>query len=406
MKVDPDGSCQVFGHCQGLSLTLPPGDWAGTYKTRMNVEKNERWSDILRDMSATYRCCPVVMEEIKFIKSNDSSLADILCNLPSELGYDKEKFFNLYFDMSQNIPDEWFIEIFSEDCSISFHELPILADLTMEAKKKIWMDVPRTYLAFSCGDYCDSRCAELLSNDDKHKMAKMLAALCRVLTTSSTFLEGGYCQGMSFLAASYILYCRVVLSSSKEESAFDVHAAAAFIFIALRKYGLADLYVEPNSLSEYIVEFEFQLSAPYSPKIKSTQYCARNAEIHQKLSSLYSHLSFYGLNAHYFVVQWFGSCFSLGVSSRMLFALQEIFLYGSGSCHLNNVMIRMGVAVLYVLADKLMKLMSFESLYLCLQDNMVLLNPADVVPVMFIFDMKRRNSMHDQTQSDCGCAIS
>jgi hypothetical protein len=231
----------------------------------------------------------------------------------------------------------------------------------------------------------------------QQQRAHLMAVLCRTLSVSATFLNGRYCQGMSFLAASYILYCKTfiyrktntdnIIANQWEAEAV---AAAVYHFIVLQEHQLADLYVKENALTEYIAYFEFQLLSPYSAqKGGDSAVHAQNRSIHEKLNELYEHLQLHGLDAQYFVVQWFGSCFTLNVSAEMLIYFQEIFLY---SCRkqrtCNHPMIRLGIAILYILADELLLMSDFESLYILLKTRMKMVSPLDVIPVFLMFDMK------------------
>jgi hypothetical protein len=370
----------------------------------MNTEKDARW-DLL--LAATSSGNPLVAAEVEYIRRNQSPLIDILCNLPRERGFCREGFLRLYSALSLCIPDAWFTRPgdhdFSAECFRCFDALPALAGLAAKARRKVWIDVPRTYMAFATGDTRHAAYAELLACPGQ--AAHLRAVLCRALAVSATFLEGRYCQGMSFLAASYILYCRVFVfagvgvgaagggeggGEGGEEGQQEAYAAAAYHFIALQHHGLADLYVKENALTEYIRAFEWQLSSPYTPKQSGTHLVniANNIEIHKKLNALYDHLQLHGLDAQFFVVQWFASCFALNVSADMLSCLQEIFLYGSGGPGARRLMLRLGAAVLHALADDLLAMHSFESLYSCLKAKMLTVTPTDIVPVLFMLELK------------------
>ena len=353
----------------------------------MNSEKDRRWDLLLAAHSSNER----VAQEAGYIRRNETPLIDILCNL-HETSFRKEDFLSLFSTLSLLIPDEWFLQPpLSDDSFLCFDALPVVACLTAKARHKIWIDVPRTFMAFMTGDNPHVSYVKLLSNPEQ--TAHLMAVLCRTLCASATFLKGRYCQGMSFLAASYILYCRVFLyenvDSSVEDEEKEAYAAAAYHFIALQHHELADLYVKENSLTEYIKEFEWHLSSPYAPEHRGPTHCniAKNIEIRNKLRELYDHLQFHGLEAQFFVVQWFGSCFALNVSAEMLCCLQEIFIYGSASQCTRSLMLRLGVAILYVLADDLLVLHTFEDLYMCLKTKVLKVTPVNVIPILFMFEM-------------------
>lgn len=366
----------------------------------MNAEKDRRWDLLL----ATNSSNPMVAQEVECIRRNQRPLIDILCDLPPERGFCKDEFLRLYSTLSLTIPDEWFIRpTLSDESFRRFEVIPALANLTAKARHKIWIDVPRTFMAFVSGNNPHATYVELL--ESPNQTAHLMAVLCRTLSASATFLHGHYCQGMSFLAASYILYCRGFLFDNvkeDEEGLHEAYAAAAYHFIALEHNELADLYVKENALTEYIATFEWQLSSPYTPKQSKTDLLStsKNIEIHKKLNVLHDHLRLHDMDAHFFVVQWFASCFVLNISAEMLSCLQEIFLYSSGRECTRNLMIRLGVAVLFLLADDMLALDNFESLYMCLKTRMVILTPNDVIPVMFVFDMKDNRSKSTSTSTN------
>jgi len=371
-----------------------------------------------RKRNSTRGKCVITNSEIEHILRNDSLISEVLSNQPS---FDKEKFFQLYFDISQSIPVKWFEDLRSgDDRGEQFNNLPVLSCLTVRARHKIWIDVPRTFMAFTTGEHAHPSYSALLA--DIKVLDRFLAILCRTLCASSAMLEGRYCQGMSFIAASYILYFEVLLRPSMKDVAGETSSShsrndnggwgqqalfsAAYHYLILEKYKLGDIYVKENALTRYISAFEIYLQSPV--------LAVKNENMSRKLSALYSHLEQNGMNVQYFIVQWFGAGYVLNVSAELLIFFQEISLYSSDGEHTVEPMMRLGLSILWALADELMLLRDFESLYMCLKNRTKELHPADIADVYFLFDLKKsrlsgvkkERNLNVETETCSSCTVS
>ena len=370
----------------------------------MSNEKNARWSPLSNSTK-----CKTANADIEHIRTNESNLLDMLSRHDT---FHKDEFFEEYSRIQQSIPDEWFIDLQTVDRSKEFDELPTLSNLTCRARHKIWIDVPRTFMAFTMtNNLYPASYVSLLSEPES--LGHLLAVLCRTLCVSSALLGGRYCQGMSFLAASYILYINVLVFATNNSVQQEALVAASYHFLVLVQHGLGDMYVKEIALAEYIADFEYYLQSPYvANETNGLTIALLNEKIYNKLNKLHHHLNLHGLDVQFFVIQWLGSGYTLNISAELLIFLQDIVLYSNNSKHTEEPMMRLGISLLYAIADEMLHLADFESLYAFLKKRILELSPEEIAPVFFMLDLKKKQHLTTAAQdtsitSTCSsCSVS
>jgi hypothetical protein len=301
----------------------------------LNRDRLSRWLDI-----ANHTHEEVVMMEIANISNSQLTLEDYLCvevNKESDLT-------TLYRCISSNIPVGWFTvskEEYDENYS-KYDSIELLSSVTHRARHKIWIDVPRTLDIFSRKA---GRNEEILS--DPGRKSRILAILCRVLATSSKLL-GWYCQGMSFVAASYILYFYTAFdwtfADTSGEDIVDLligtYVLGVYHNCVLKECGFELLYSKSPALEMFMAEFGNQLA------------------LTEQTAEVYSHLEDLHFTVHFYAVEWFTTCFILSLSTELCLLVQDMLIYGHRSKR--NVLIKVGVAIMAALRDRLL---AFECMH-------------------------------------------
>ena len=216
----------------------------------LNRDRIGRWSKLRH-----YTNEDIVMAEIVNISYSSVTLENYLCVEISE----EDDLTTLFHAITNSIPTEWFSVNKEEydDNYETYNSLDILARVTPRARHKIWIDVPRTFDIFHRKS---NRYEDILK--DPIRKSRILAILCRVLCCSADMLGGWYCQGMSFVAASYILYFYSAfdwtLTESSEEDKYvqdiliGTYVLGVYHFCVLKECGLVYLYAKGRTLEEYV----------------------------------------------------------------------------------------------------------------------------------------------------------
>jgi hypothetical protein len=251
---------------------------------------------------------------------------------------------------SSSSSDEWFLK---------YNSLEILSSLNEITRQMIWIDVPRTFNIFVKRS---SHCSTILSNPLRR--AYYLTVLCRILSMTSCLLGGWYCQGMSFVAASYIFYyddiSAILWSSSStplisntslidfQHNLFLLHelySCCTYYHLILQSNNLSALYEWNVFLTLYLEEFEYQLS--HTPDTQQ----------------LYRHLQGLKYPIEFFSMEWFTTCYVLSTSYEVSVHIQDMMIHGNESGVRVDLLIRIGMAILITLRSQIMQFEGQSSLF-------------------------------------------
>jgi hypothetical protein len=318
------------------------------------------------------------LSKIRF--SNDSYLESYL-NDCIESNF---TFLEYYRKIHDVIPVKWF-EKHSEidqnnDLEVYFQEynsLDILTGLSESTRQMIWLDVPRTFNIFIKRS---PHCSTILSNLSRRSY--YLTVLCRILCTTSCLLGGWYCQGMSFVAASYIFYYDDIsavlwtpldlpspssttatadeditlpspspppLADSSEVASVAIdfqhelfllhenYACCTYYHLILHSNNLSALYEWSVFLAMYLEEFEYQLS--HTPET----------------TLIYDHLQNLKYPIEFFSMEWFTTCYVLSTSYDVSVHIQDMMIHGNQSGSRVDILIRIGMAIIIALGPEILR---------------------------------------------------
>jgi hypothetical protein len=247
-------------------------------------EKQDRWSGILTSCEGGRYSCALNDQEEEAINSLEDREQYVLAemvhirNMSSSFIEENLKlqvdpsctFDDHYRSIAKEILVSWFLnpsELSGEDFT-SYNNITKLASVSESSRRHIWMDVTRTFHTFT-----QKSEKFRVAMEDPSRRAYLLACLCRILSVSSQLLGGWYCQGMSFVAASYILYfediyfrlypTEHVITESVPSPLLhrELLACSAYYYCALKQNELASIYEWSAFLTMYFEEFEFQLAS-------------------------------------------------------------------------------------------------------------------------------------------------
>ncbi|KAF0696330.1 Aste57867_12889 [Aphanomyces stellatus] len=186
-----------------------------------------------------------------------------------------------------------------------YHEI---AEPVNKYTEHVERDVPRTYVLFEL----------------PHDTTAMEPALRRVLNAISE-AEDGYCQGMNFIAAVFLV------EGMSEEDAY-----ITYLYLLKHKY-LSQFYKDSSVfLNEYLLQFHAQFAA--------------------LLPELASRLDACGFSVYLYGVEWFTTIFSCSSKMDLCHAVLDMILVD-----VQDVMFRVGLALLKNVESQLMDL-QFEDL--------------------------------------------
>jgi hypothetical protein len=200
-------------------------------------------------------------------------------------------------------------------------------------RSKIDKDVNRTFSLFT-------RNARLLRLQFKINMSGYAKALQTVLMAASH--ERGYCQGVNFLAAVFLLY------EASEKDSFT-------LLCFLLKQRFVEILYNPkcSSLLEYMNYFEKRL------------------RVHNK--RVYKHFKAVDFSPICYAVEWFTTCFIVTCPGELSSCVLDLLLIG-----FDDIMIRVGLAMLDHLQDALLCL-DLENLQLQFKPLTTSADPYDVM---------------------------
>ena len=296
----------------------------------LNRDRSARWAIINNHTSED-----AIMIEVALISNGSKTLEDYLC-VEIDVDYDLT---TLYHSISNEIHSEWFTlgKDEHDENFETYNSIELLSSLNPRARHKIWIDVTRTLDIFSR----KSRRHEDILKDPVRK-SRILAILCRVLCTSAKLLGGWYCQGMSFVAASYILYFYYAFDWTVAESTGDqiadllvgTYVLGVYHCCVLRECGFELLFHNGPALELYLAEFGHQLAST------------------EDTAEVYGHLESLRFTTHFYAVEWFTTCFVLTLSADVCLLVQDMVVYGNHSK--KNLLIKIGVAIMASLREQLM----------------------------------------------------
>mmetsp|Transcript_10680 Transcript_10680/g.16178 ORF Transcript_10680/g.16178 Transcript_10680/m.16178 type:complete len:412 (+) Transcript_10680:200-1435(+) len=278
---------------------------------------------------------------------------------------------SIYQMMAFDIPTEWFtLEHDDSDKFFRrFDRCHVLSSIKAGARYRIWIDVPRTFDVFA--RKC-KRCENVLSC--KERQCALKSILCRVLCVSTVLLGGWYSQGMSFVAASCVLYFYHAFETASHDLAeclddlelsVGTYACAAYHRCFLVENAFEALYLRaPSSsyglLEQYLEVFSHELSR------------------HPVAVVPFRHLESLGLSLHYYAVEWFTACFTLSLCAEACELIQDIILCGTD--RKNDVLIKVGVAVLAELVEDIVVIESKEVAHVRLRSLTMALPASRILP--------------------------
>lgn len=248
---------------------------------------------------------------------------------------DSHDFTQLYRQVEQSIPEDWFI---ARNDEINFYEqfssCAILEIISDRAKRKIWADTPRTFDIFSRKS---AEIEQILSSEETSSLYR--AILCRILCTSSILLGGWYCQGMAFVAGSCMFYFKEFSAGNLDkvsQQRLGVYSCGLYHYCFIKENHIEALYRNSALLSAYMNELAYQLSM--NPNTAPT----------------YSHMSSIGFTVHFFALEWFTACFLLNVSHESSLLIHDLLIYGQANTK-NDLLIKIGMSIISSLSSKLLE---------------------------------------------------
>jgi hypothetical protein len=364
--------------------------------TELRKKREKRWDELLNyaysecdrkyskpSSTSTMRTVEedryLISELSKIRFSNDSYLEQYL-NDCIESNF---TFLQYYQKIHDAIPIKWFEKHSQTDENYDhdeyfqeYNSLDILAGLSESTRQMIWIDLPRTFNIFMKRS---PHCCDILSN--LSRKSYYLTVLCRILSTTSCLLGGWYCQGMSFVAASYIFYyddisaalwipsnfpspssttatvneeITLPLSPSPPPPAspplpgvidfqhdlFLLHenyACCTYYHLILHSNNLSALYEWSVFLTMYLEEFEYQLS--HTPET----------------SRIYRHLQELNYPIEFFSMEWFTTCYVLSTSYDVSVHIQDMMIHGNQSGSRVDILIRIGMAIIIALGPEILR---------------------------------------------------
>lgn len=323
-------------------------------------KREARWDQLLHDAysecdrkysssSTTQDEDRYLISELKEIRfANDTFIENYLTkHIESSMTF-KE----YYQSIQQLIPVQWFISQNSlEDSFQEYSALSILAGFSESTRQMIWIDIPRTFNIFVKRS---THCNLILS--DQMRKAYYLTVLCRILTVTSCLLGGWYCQGMSFVAASYIFYYDDISShlwiSQLDDAPFEenisidfsdelfhlheLYSCCTYYHLILQSNNLSALYEWSVFLTMYLEEFEYQLSQT------------------PETYPFYCHLQNLKYPIEFFSMEWFTTCYVLSTSYDVALHIQDMMIYGNQNGTRVDILIRIGMAIIITLGPQIL----------------------------------------------------
>lgn len=214
---------------------------------------------------------------------------------------------------------------------------------------KIDKDVPRTFGLFV-------RNSRIMRMTFPSNMDPYYDALKEVLILVAR--DRGYCQGINFLAASFLIH-----TGDRKES--------GILMSFLLKHRRLEILYDPrySSLLDYMKIFEKRLR----------KYCPR----------LYRHFKRSEYTTVSYAIEWFTTCFIVTCPGELSLCVFDLLLAG-----FDDIMIRIGLGLLVVLEEKLLKL-DFEGLHQQFKQLVMLVDPYLVMVHALQFQFHRKLSILD-----------
>lgn len=280
-----------------------------------------------------------------------------------------QDFTGLYRFVSSFLPTSWFsvgpCSLENSDNFAKFCDLPdSFTVISLKAKRKIWIDVPRTFNVFLNKS---TRYSEMINSEEKR--SRFLGILCRTLCTSTILLGGWYCQGMAFVAASYILFAdnEYLSHRTQNDIIIGTYACGLYHNCSLLKHGLHGLYQWGPVLENYFKEFTHQItigamSGRMLKKKKWWHMCKNDNELQSRIGSYFIkaqdsllHLNDLGYAINYYAVEWFTTSYLLSLQMDICLMIQDILIFGPHASSA-DILLKVGVAILSSLRDKILAL--------------------------------------------------
>jgi TBC1 domain family member 10 len=202
---------------------------------------------------------------------------------------------------------------------------------------KIEKDVPRTFGLFV-------RNARFMRLNFPANLSQYIDALHEVL--SYTVIDRGYCQGLNFIAASFLLQL-----ADKRNS---------FILMTfLLKHRKLEILFDPrySTLLDYMKIFEKRLR----------KYCPQ----------IYRHFKKHDFGTVSYAIEWFTTCFIVTCPGELSLCIIDLLIAG-----FDDIMIRVGIGLLQFLQDKLLQL-DFEGLHAHFKQLVMYADPCQVMICAF-----------------------
>ena len=241
------------------------------------------------------------------------------------------------------VPSEW-IEIYGAlyDESSSF-------DLSDSEIDKIEKDVFRTYSLFT-------RNSARVHIDPHMNLDEYYIGLRRVLYAAS-HTAGGYCQGINFIAAAFLLG-----TENNEKESFTV---------------LCYLLKQRN--------YEVLFSPKYSSLVEYMKMFEKRLRKHNK--EVYNHFQLHGFTTVCYAIEWFTTMFIVTSPGDLSSCSIDLVLIG-----MDDALIRVGLAVLDCLGPKILKL-SQEDLQMNFKQLVMELDVATVLSLSFSIPVRLGQNM-------------
>lgn len=214
-------------------------------------------------------------------------------------------------------------------------------------KGKIDKDVHRTFGLFS--RHVPTARAKLKIN-----IAEYYESLHSVLMAASH--ERGYCQGINFLAAVFLL------SDENQRNSFTL-----LCFLLRQRYLEILFNAKCSSLVEYMKFFEKKLRK------------------HSK--NVYDYFKLIGFGSVCYAIEWFTTCFVVTCPGDLSACVLDMLFAG-----FDNIMIRTGLAIIELLEDQVLS-STLEDLQISFKSMVLGLDPLQVVSKALLIEIQPKHNM-------------
>ena len=240
---------------------------------------------------------------------------------------------------------------------IQFESNPVLRSLSSRTKRLIIMDVSKTF-----DEFCSKSVSISSYLSESQRYDAVLLVLCRILCSVCTIFSIEYKQGMNHAAGAVLLNSLMRPRKSQTPSTGSFFGLAQVVTACVTDNSVHDLahYISFEQEIKSCLAVCLMLSSDsLLPLLKgSGQLFAQVKRLEYVLTryggttQVVGHLESNGTSLDSLTQQWLVTCFSVGVPHELTLAVQEMLIRNIQA----DVFIRIGVAIVALLQDKILML--------------------------------------------------